>query len=279
MSDVEQLNQKHMLAILDWYRGAGVDVCVSETLVNHFDQPAPHTIQAPTPLTSSNMPDKSPAPLSSTPKNQISQVGIDTAQGDPADAIIQAQRATNLEELRVELENIKGCALRTRATQMVFGEGNPDADIFFIGKAPSRDDDMLGQPFSGRAGQLLNNMLGAIGLKREQLYLSNIVPWRPPGNRDPAPQEIAMCLPFLIRQIELVAPKIIITLGELATKTLMGEQASLLKLRGQWSSVELGQHKAQALACLHPEFLLKQPAQKRQTWLDLQQIKQAITHQ
>ncbi len=265
----KQKESQQILALLQWYQAAGVDICVNDKPGDQFslgNNPVQSKIISARPPQTSDVASRTKV---------IAQHGIDASQGDPIQAKKIAQNAKTLEELRTSLENLEGCTLRLRATQLVFGEGNPDAQIMLVGKAPSKDDDLSGQAFSGNAGELLNNMLTSIGLDRTEVYLANIVHWRPPGNRDPAPHEVDMCLPFLKRQIELVAPKIIITLGEMAAKSLLEQNKPLTSLRGNWTHTQIGTHKTQILASLHPEFLLKQPAQKFSAWSDLQKLQKA----
>ncbi len=269
MIEAENTNSGELLAMLKWYSAAGVDIGVSNTPVDQF---ALSATKADT-KTAANPKKRAPIGSDKPKAKPTSQISIEAPQGNPADAKSSAQAAQSLEALEVALSNLQGCALSVRATQLVFSDGNPEAKIMLVGKAPSRDDDMQGVAFCGPAGALLDNMLKAIGLDRSQVYLANIVPWRPPGNRDPAPHEIDMCLPFLKRQVELVAPDILITLGEMATKTVLNGNAGVAQLRGQWQTANFGGHETQVLASLHPEFLLKQPAQKRLAWADLLQIK------
>ena len=270
-----------MLSILRWYKAAGVNLGVGAEPVDQFDVFKEKAVARSTPEGQSRADiiavTKGTHFGATKPKaNPAPQTPIEMEQGDPVQAAQKASDAKNLDDLKSALHDLQGCALRDRATQMVFGDGHSKAKIMLVGKAPSKQDDLLGQTFCGPAGAMLDNMLKAIGLERAEIYLTNIVPWRPPGNRDPAPHEIAMCLPFLKRQIELVAPNIIVTFGELATKSVLGEQASVGQLRGQWQEAQINQHSAKILTSLHPEFLLKQPAQKRFVWSDLQLIKKAI---
>jgi DNA polymerase len=187
-----------------------------------------------------------------------------------------AAEAQTLEQLRERLEAFEGCGLKVTATRLVFGDGNPQANIMLIGEAPGADEDRQGIPFVGRAGQLLNAMLSAIGLDRPTIYIANIVPWRPPGNRTPTPVETAACLPFIKRQIELVEPKILICLGAPSAQTLLATKESITRLRGRWHSYALGETQIKALAMLHPAFLLRQPAQKRLAWQDLRMLAREI---
>ncbi|MCB1492436.1 MAG: uracil-DNA glycosylase, partial [Rhodobiaceae bacterium] len=145
-----------------------------------------------------------------------------------------------------------------------------------IGEAPGRDEDLQGKPFVGRSGQLLDRMLAAIGLDRNQVYIANIVPWRPPGNRTPTPVETEVCLPFLVRQIELAAPEFIIALGGASAKRLLETSDGILKTRGKWHSLVIGRHTARAMATLHPAYLLRSPIQKRLAWRDMLALKREL---
>jgi DNA polymerase len=189
--------------------------------------------------------------------------------GDPAEARRLAGAATSLEQLRAVLDAYDGCGLKFRATQLVFADGNPDAKIMLIGEAPGAEEDRQGKPFVGRSGQLLDRMLAAIGLDRTSVYIVNTVPWRPPGNRTPTPEEMELCLPFLNRQVELVAPKLVMTLGGPAMQTVFKSSSGIIKMRGRWQTVAIGQHEVDALPTLHPAYLLRNPAAKQQAWKDL----------
>ncbi len=144
-----------------------------------------------------------------------------------------------LDELRARLDAFEGCALKKTATQLVFSDGNPEANIMFVGEAPGADEDRIGRPFVGRAGQLLDKMLAAIGLDRTKVYIANVVPWRPPGNRTPTPVETAACLPFTRRQIELVDPKILVCVGLPSAQTLLNVSEGIKRARGKWMSYEI----------------------------------------
>src|SRR5256714_8819476 len=159
-----------------------------------------------------------------------------------------AKSAATLEELRAMLARFEGCALRTTATQLVFADGNPQARVMFVGEAPGRDEDIQGLPFVGRSGQLLDRMLGAIGLDRTSVYIANVVPWRPPGNRTPTPQETAACRPFIERQIALADPDFLICLGGPAAAELMANREGILKFRGRWHEYDTGVATSRAMA-------------------------------
>lgn len=183
---------------------------------------------------------------------------------------------TTIEELRKVVENFDGCSLKYNAKNTVIGDGNPNAKVMFIGEAPGAEEDLLGKAFVGRSGQLLNKMLAAIGLDREKCYICNILPWRPPGNRAPSDAEIAVCLPFLKKQIELVEPDYIFVLGSVALNSLLGNTEGISKLRGKWMDYQLPQGKVvKVLAGYHPAYLLRTPAQKAKAWADFLRLKKA----
>jgi DNA polymerase len=199
----------------------------------------------------------------------------------PPDAAAMAAReaareATSLDELRAILEGFEGCALKVTASRLVFSDGVPTAKLMLVGEAPGAEEDRQGRPFVGRAGQLLDRMLAAIGLDRTKVYIANIVPWRPPGNRTPTPQESAICLPFITRQIELVDPAVLVFLGGFAASSLIGTKDGILKTRGRWQSYHAGSRDIRAMATLHPAYLLRQPLQKRLAWRDFLAVKRAL---
>lgn len=308
MGKIGLKNRYEIIALLQWYKSAGVDIAINETAANQFSKQVDSSsnldsspdhgqkiafgrvktdIKSTTTNLAKNLaknlaPPHAPlapphAPLASPHTQNVSTSKFEhIGNGNPKEAIEKAQGAKSLAEIKLLLEKFDGCALKERASQLVFGIGNPKAKIMFIGKAPGREEDMTGTPFAGKVGELLDKMLGAISIKRDEVFLSYIVPWRPPGNRDLAPQEIALCLPFLQRQVELVAPDYLITFGDVATRSLLGKKASVLNLGGQWNEINVGKHKCKLLATLPPDFLLKQPAQKRIAWRDLCCLRDAL---
>lgn len=254
MAETRPLNHEEMLAALDWYQAAGVDVAVGEEPVNRFAQrPAART------------PAPAPAETIAPPTAALG--------GDPAEARALAASAQTLDELRAILEAYDGCGLKLRATRLCFADGNPEARIMLIGEAPGAEEDRQGKPFVGRSGQLLDRMLAAIGLDRSSVYIANTVPWRPPGNRTPTPEEMALCLPFLHRQVELVAPRLVMTLGGPAMQTVFDTTAGIIKMRGKWQNVAIGAHQVDAIPTLHPAYLLRNPAAKQQAWRDMLSLK------
>jgi DNA polymerase len=187
-----------------------------------------------------------------------------------------AGAAANLDELRAMLDKFDGCALKATASRLVFADGNPQARVMFVGEAPGRDEDIQGLPFVGRSGQLLDRMLAAIGLDRTAVYIANIIPWRPPGNRTPTPQESQICLPFIRRQIELADPQVLVCLGGPSAQTLLGVKEGIMRSRGRWFTYQNGTRDIRAIATFHPAFLLRSPLQKRIAWRDFLAIKQAL---
>lgn len=173
-------------------------------------------------------------------------------------------------ELRSAVKACRACALHETRTQTVFGVGDPSAELMVIGEAPGAEEDRQGEPFVGRAGQLLDLMLAAIGLKREQVYIANILKCRPPGNRDPKPQEAACCEPFLMRQIALVRPRVLLAVGRVSAQNLLHTDAPIGRLRGRW--FELGPGHIPLLVTYHPAYLLRSPEEKAKAWRDLQQL-------
>jgi uracil-DNA glycosylase family 4 len=187
-----------------------------------------------------------------------------------------ARRVASLEELRTILQAFEGCALRITAKQLVFADGNPQGRVMFVGEAPGREEDLEGLPFVGRSGKLLDRMMAAIGLDRSGAYIANIIPWRPPGNRTPTPQESAICLPFILRQIELADPDVLVCLGGPAAQALLGVKEGILRTRGRWFPYQTGSREIRAIATLHPAYLLRQPLQKRLAWRDFLAIQRAL---
>ena len=187
-----------------------------------------------------------------------------------------ARSAKTLDELRAMLDAFNGCALKGTAKQLVFADGNPKAKVMFVGEAPGRDEDIEGLPFVGRSGKLLDRMLAAIGLDRTSVYIANIIPWRPPGNRTPTPQESQTCLPFIQRQIELADPDILVCLGGPSAQTLLGIKDGITKTRGRWLSYHTGTREIRAMPTFHPAFLLRSPLQKRLAWRDFLAIRKAL---
>ena len=226
-------------------------------------------------------------------KNPISSVSSDCATDvRPATTLLaqesnaaclnakdKCKQAMNLSELKDILQHFEGCSLRFSASSTVFGDGNPQAEIMLIGEAPGAEEDRQGKPFVGRSGQLLEKMLASVGISRQECYITNILPWRPPGNRTPTDAEVAVCLPFLMRQIELIKPKIIFLLGASAANAVLGNSDSISSMRGKMLEINLENgDKIDALASFHPAYLLRNGAQKAKSWGDLLRLKRYLAN-
>jgi uracil-DNA glycosylase family 4 len=185
-----------------------------------------------------------------------------------AEPAAQVPEIFTLDEIRAELGDCRRCKLYKGRSNLVFGEGRPDADLMFVGEAPGADEDQQGRPFVGAAGGLLNNLLSKLGLDREEVYIANILKSRPPGNRDPEADEIAACLPFLKKQIAAIRPRVIVTLGRIAAHALLGTKEPLTRLRGRWQQYD----HIRVMPTFHPSYLLRAPQERRKTWEDMQQV-------
>lgn len=286
-----------LAALLGWYREMGVDYPVGETPVDWLQRgdtapgsgtwpltsaaaPATHASGRPRPAgepqqrpTASPQASRAP-PLPITP-------GPRQFQATPPDTAVMAARTAarqsgSLEELAARLGAFDGCSLKATAKNLCFYRGAAQARLMLIGEAPGRDEDLEGKPFVGRAGQLLDKMLAAIGLTEPSVHITNIVYWRPPGNRTPTPQEAQVCRPFLERQVELVAPELIVLLGGAAAKHVLEVADGIMRIRGKIRDIEIGAAKVRAIATLHPAYLLRTPAAKRLAWRDLLAVKAAL---
>ena len=182
-------------------------------------------------------------------------------------------KSNKLEKLKKAVSDIKNCELKKNASQMVFSDGNPKAKIMLIGEGPGANEDKEGIPFVGRAGILLDKMLASINLDRKKVYISNIVNYRPPENRRPTEEEINRYLPFITRHIEIISPKILILLGSTAMNALVGNNNVISKVRGKWIEKQFGNCKVSTIVTFHPAFLMRQPAQKKLSWIDLKMIR------
>ena len=249
--------------LLEWYSHVGVDEATGDA-----------------PVDRTRIPEKamaSPAiiiPLAQAPvlaAKQESSAPLTGTIEALKDAQSLASAANTLEELKTALENFQGLALKRTATQMVFADGVPTAKVMLVGEAPGADEDRMGRPFVGVNGQLLDKMLAAIGLSREEnVYITNVINWRPPGNRTPTDAEIALSLPFVQRHIELVNPAVLVYVGGVATKALLQTAQGITRLRGKWMTHG---NNMPSLALFHPSYLLRSPAQKGLAWADLLMLK------
>src|SRR5260370_333267 len=247
---------------------AGVDCALTEAPVNRLSDPdidpAPR--------------ETAPAPLR-TMAHAIPPARSEAAPA-PEVAILSAREAARtaptLEALRALLENFDGCALKSTATRLVFADGNPQARIMFVGEAPGREEDIEGLPFVGRSGKLLDRMIAAIGLDRSSAYIANVIPWRPPGNRTPTPQETQICLPFIQRQIELVNPDVLVTLGNPSTQTLLSTREGIMKTRGKCFDYDTATRAIRAFATFHPAYLFHSPPHQPLACQNLRSIAKAL---
>lgn len=268
-------NSGALEALLDFYIEAGVDCAIDELPRDRFKDsvkvpPAPATTLPPAASSRQTI-------MAAVNGTGAQPLAIETVDETARTARQLAQGADTLDALHAALISFDGCALKTTAKNLVFSDGNPKARVMLVGEAPGRDEDIQGKPFVGRSGHLLDRMLKAIGLNRAtDTYIANIVPWRPPGNRTPTPQETAACFPFIQRQIELCDPDILVCLGGPSVQVLLGVKEGILRTRGRWFKYNTGKREIRALATLHPAYLLRQPLQKRLAWRDLCALKKAL---
>jgi uracil-DNA glycosylase family 4 len=266
MKDAERDQQ--VLGALRWFAAMGADEAIGVSPCDWFALRPPKPM-APQPEVETRaapiVPERAqPAhTISPAPERYAPQAALDlSAIGD-------------LGALRAAAAAFDGCALKRTAKNLCFARGNPAARLMLIGEAPGRGEDLQGVPFVGRAGQLLDRMLGAIGLGEDDVYITNIVYWRPPGNRTPSEAEAEACRPFLTRQIELVQPDMIVLLGAAAAKHMLGTAEGIMRVRGKWKKLKVGAHECMALATLHPAYLLRNPLAKRLAWRDLLSVQDA----
>jgi DNA polymerase len=272
--------------LLAFYLEAGADALIGEEPIDRMADEAvsPSVIASPLEREAAAKwreagKTSAPAPLSPALPNRGG--GSTSVTPIAPDAAVMAAReaartAQTLDELRALLESFEGCALRATATQLVFADGTPGSRVMFVGEAPGYDEDISGRPFVGRSGKLLDLMMTAIGLDRSSAYIANVVPWRPPGNRTPTPQETAICLPFIRRQIELANPDFLVCLGGPAMQTLLAIKEGITRARGRWYPFDSGAREIRALPTFHPAFLLRSPLQKRFAWRDFLALKKAM---
>ncbi|HXS06187.1 MAG TPA: uracil-DNA glycosylase [Rhizomicrobium sp.] len=261
-----RMQDKDPLATLAWLVEAGADEAIGEAPVNRLAEKVP---AAPVASVAQFTPPPPRPQAVAAPSVKPAASGADPI----GDAMAAAAAAKTLEQLKAAMEAFEGSALKRAATNTVFADGTPLGRVMFIGEAPGRDEDRLGKPFVGRAGQLLDKMLASIGLDRARnCYITNVINWRPPENRDPSPGEAAICLPFLRRHIELANPRLIVVLGAVAARHVMGITEGIMKTRGRWLEYRVGDAMVPVMPTLHPAYLLRQPAHKKLAWRDLQAV-------
>ncbi|WGV15782.1 uracil-DNA glycosylase [Fuscovulum ytuae] len=258
------------LAALRWQLEMGVDEAIGDAPVNAYDLPD-KVVKATVPAPSARVERVADVPY--VPQASAAERAAVAADAAVAEAAARAAGAGSLEALREALAGYEHCELKKGARNLVFADGRAGARVLILGEAPGRDEDLEGRPFVGAAGQLLDRMFGAIGLSRESpdleraLYITNVMPWRPPGNREPVPEEIAMMRPFVARHVDLAAPEIIVVMGNTPCSALLGAKG-ILRLRGTWAEA-LGRP---VMPMVHPAYLLRNPVAKREAWADLLEI-------
>lgn len=263
-----------VLSILEWYVECGITVAVKEESGSLYNTPKSVNINVvpSSPVTSFASPDLLPRFPQEFGSNSMKKITNITSR-------LLAEKCQTLDELRQAMQEFNDCPLKLTATNTVFSDGNPEAKIMVIGEAPGADEDVQGKPFVGMSGQLLDRMFATIGLSRQiNIYITNIIPWRPPGNRQPTTQEITQCLPFVQRHIELINPDLLILVGGVAAKTILDTNEGIMRLRGRWHTYisEKLPSPIKCMATFHPAFLLRSPGQKAQVWRDLLMIQEEM---
>ena len=263
--------EKEQIAQLAWQVEMGADEVISEVPINRLEAVQPEK----TPATETKAPQtKAPQTQAVPAKAQAAAPPPEAAEQEAGDL---AARARTLAELNGAVAAFEGCSLKKTAMNTVFSRGDAASGLMLVGEAPGAAEDRQGKPFVGPAGKLLDKMLAAIGRNSEaDYYISNILPWRPPGNRDPTPAEAAICLPFIKRHIELAAPRVLVLLGGVAAKALLDVTDGITRVRGRWFCYSVGGREIPAMAIFHPAYLLRQPQLKRQAWQDLLEIKSKL---
>lgn len=241
---------KDTLNLLNLYKESGVDEIISSSPQNRTAKKRGYLSQ----------------------KMRNSEKSNDTKSPD----YIDLDNVVTLEELKERMSSFKGCELYKSATNMVFSDGNPKSKIMLIGEAPGHDEDLQAKPFVGRSGKLLDKMLEAINLNREKVYIANIIPWRPPANRRPTEDEINLCLPFLLKHIEIIKPAALMLLGSTASLALLKNKEGISKIRGKWVDLKINNITIPTMPTFHPAFLLRQPGQKKHVWTDLKSLRDRI---
>ena len=255
------------LALLRWYVEMGVDETIGDEPVNRLAPRAPPRASTIRPTEPGAAPPQSVRAVAASPPAAFADSLGEAAQS----ARLLAARAGTLAALEAAITEFDGCALKRTATNTVIADGNPAAPVMIIGEAPGADEDRIGRPFVGRAGQLLDRMLAAIGLNREDVLITNVIYWRPPGNRTPTTDEIAACVPFVLRHVALVRPKVLVLAGGTAARALLPPGPGITRLRGRWFDLAVPglDQPVPTLPMFHPSFLLRAPERKREAWRDL----------
>ena len=267
--------------ILSWYEAMGVDAALEERPLDWLARGslapgAQFSLQSGVSSDTAPVAARKAQPSAAPIVKPARQFPARAPAAPEAEARIDLDSARTLAELGAMLGGFDGCGLKSTAKNQCFYRGAERSNLMIIGEAPGREEDLEGKPFVGRAGQLLDKMLAAIGMSEADVHITNIVYWRPPGNRTPTPQEALACRPFLERQMALVAPKVVLALGGAAAKHLFDVADGIMRIRGKWRELDMGGHNAQAMATLHPAYLLRTPAAKGMAWRDLLAVKAAL---
>ena len=300
MDDITLNASKRLASLVSWYREMGVGDFVDDVPVDwltrndngpgaHFKAPvtlgSPNPSLRPVSMTGSGTASGSSTPASApqsrsalptAPRRPLAQAPLQAPSPrgpSPGAGVVEHVNAASLNELRKQLEAFEGCGLSATAKNLCFYRGNPSARLMIVGEAPGPDEDRSGEPFVGPPGELLDLILAAIGLSSSDVHLTNLVYWRPPGNRKPSAREIAACAPFLRRQIDLVSPRALLVLGDTAARTLLRAEDGIMKTRGKWLEVNGEAGVIPARATLDPAYVLRVPASKRQVWQDFLEVK------
>lgn len=263
-------------ALLLFYADAGVDCALDEVAANRFDEVPPVPLAG---ARSSSRDRELQIPRETAPAGPalVSAAGAPPPPDAAAAAASSiAAACADLDALKAALEAFEGCALKATASRTVFEDGTRGARVMVVGEAPGREEDVEGKPFVGKSGQLLDRMFAAIGMSRADLYIANIVPWRPPGNRTPTPQEIRVCEPFIRRQIELAKPELLVCVGAPAMQSLLEMSDGIMRSRGRVVPYRAGDRMIRAMPILHPAYLLRTPIAKRQAWRDMLAIEELL---
>ncbi len=299
VSDTVENSVQAAAALLGWYHNMGADEVLADEAIDRFAESAALSKlqEANKPAAAANY--NKPAQKLPSGKRALNTAAIRQfaeppatqapRQPAPAASLAQAeiealaQSCTSLNELAHTLDSFDACPLKRTASKLCFADGLPGAHVMVIGEVPGREEDEQGRPFAGKSGQLLDQMLSCIGLNRESddpsssVFISNVVFWRPPGNRKPSPAEMKMCLPFLKRAIELAGPRVVVAAGAMAAEVLLDTKTSMTRLRGNWKTIVIGKAELPLLLMLHPSDLLRRPETKKDAWADLLSLKQKLT--
>ena len=283
-----QFDRPEIIDLFKFHIEAGCADVLDNTPVNHFAEaelasPEPVAPETGEPAAYAGLqegasPPATPAVPSVRPAVVAAQISAAVPQnGAAGDSATLAKNASTLDELAAALDSFEGCGLKKTAKSTVFSDGASSARVMLVGEAPGQDEDRTGKPFVGRSGQLLDAMMETIGLSRaSNLYIANVIPWRPPGNRAPSVDELEICKPFILRQIELAAPEIIVLVGGTSAKTLLNTETGITRLRGKWQTLEIGGRNIPALPFFHPAYVLRRPETKVDVWADLCALKQKL---